>query len=115
MTVTARGNDVRVNDVLEVVNWAPGAEFVINSDRAVSMQGMDFNFGVKGVAEKFTLELQGEDGNWRKVSLLHYSADDTVIHTGGELSGMKAQKIRITNTSGEEVKAYFKGFRFSRQ
>ncbi len=115
LTVTARGNDVRVNDVLEVVNWAPGAEFVINSDRAVSMQGMDFNFGVKGVAEKFTLELQGEDGNWRKVSLLHYSADDTVIHTGGELSGMKAQKIRITNTSGEEVKAYFKGFRFSRQ
>lgn len=115
LTVTARGNDVRVNDVLEVVAWAPGAEFVINSDRAVSMQGMDFNFGVKGVAEKFTLELQGEDGNWRKVSLLHYSADDTVIHTGGELSGMKAQKIRITNTSGEEVKAYFKGFRFSRQ
>ena len=115
LTVTARGNDVRVNDVLEVVSWAPGAEFVINSDRAVSMQGMDFNFGVKGVAEKFTLELQGEDGNWRKVSLLHYSADDTVIHTGGELSGMKAQKIRITNTSGEEVKAYFKGFRFSRQ
>ena len=115
LTVTARGNDVRVNDVLEVVSWDPGAEFVINSDRAVSMQGMDFNFGVKGVAEKFTLELQGEDGNWRKVSLLHYSADDTVIHTGGELSGMKAQKIRITNTSGEEVKAYFKGFRFSRQ
>ena len=115
LTVTARGNDVRVNDVLEVVTWAPGAEFVINSDRAVSMQGMDFNFGVKGVAEKFTLELQGEDGNWRKVSLLHYSADDTVIHTGGELSGMKAQKIRITNTSGEEVQAYFKGFRFSRQ
>ena len=115
LTVTARGNDVRVNDVLEVVSWAPSAEFVINSDRAVSMQGMDFNFGVKGVAEKFTLELQGEDGNWRKVSLLHYSADDTVIHTGGELSGMKAQKIRITNTSGEEVKAYFKGFRFSRQ
>ena len=115
LVVTARGNDVRVNDVLEVVSWAPGAEFVINSDRAVSMQGMDFNFGVKGVAEKFTLELQGEDGNWRKVSLLHYSADDTVIHTGGELSGMKAQKIRITNTSGEEVKAYFKGFRFSRQ
>ena len=115
LTVTARGNDVRVNDVLEVVTWTPGAEFVINSDRAVSMQGMDFNFGVKGVAEKFTLELQGEDGNWRKVSLLHYSADDTVIHTGGELSGMKAQKIRITNTSGEEVKAYFKGFRFSRQ
>lgn len=115
LTVTARGNDVRVNDVLEVVTWAPGAEFVINSDRAVSMQGMDFNFGVKGVAEKFTLELQGEDGNWRKVSLLHYSADDTVIHTGGELSGMKAQKIRLTNTSGEEVQAYFKGFRFSRQ
>lgn len=115
LTVTARGNDVRVNDVLEVVTWAPGAEFVINSDRAVSMQGMDFNFGVKGVAEKFTLELQGEDGNWRKVSLLHYSADDTVIHTGGELTGMKAQKIRLTNTSGEEVQAYFKGFRFSRQ
>jgi hypothetical protein len=79
------------------------------------MQGMDFNFGVKDVAKHFTLELYTADGQWRKVSLLHYSADDTVIHTGGELSGIRASKIRVTNTSGAEVKAYFKSFNFVKQ
>ncbi len=115
LPVKLNGDRVEIASALEVINWQAGGELMIESETPVTFQGMDFNFGVKGVAEKFTLELQGEDGNWRKVSLLHYSADDTVIHTGGELSGMKAQKIRITNTSGEEVKAYFKGFRFSRQ
>lgn len=114
-TVRAQGNNVSVNGILEVVTWAPGDAFTINIDRPVTMQGMDFNFGVKDVAKHFTLELYTADGQWRKVSLLHYSADDTVIHTGGELSGIHASKIRVTNTSGAEVKAYFKSFNFVKQ
>ena len=114
-TVRAQGNNVSVNGILEVVTWAPGDAFTINIDRPVTMQGMDFNFGVKDIAKNFTLELYTADGQWRKVSLLHYSADDTVIHTGGELSGIHASKIRVTNTSGAEVKAYFKSFNFVKQ
>ena len=87
---------------------------MINSDRAVSMQGMDFNFGVNNVAKHFSLELF-VNGAWKEVSLLHYSDNDPVIHTGNELGGMTATKLRITNKSGEEQKVYFKNFSFVRR
>jgi hyaluronoglucosaminidase len=38
--------------------------------------------------------------------------NDPVIHTGNELGGMTATKLRITNKSGEEQKVYFKSFSF---
>ena len=72
---------------------------------------MDFNFGVNGVAKHFSLELF-VNGAWKEVSLLHYSDNDPVIHTGNELGGMTATKLRITNKSGEEQKVYFKSFSF---
>jgi hypothetical protein len=77
--------------------------------------GMDFNFGIKDMAKNFKLELYTADGVWREVSLLHYGENDTVIHTGNELSGINASKIRVTNKSQAEVKAYFKGFNFVKQ
>lgn len=112
LPVSARGNDVSVSPALEVISWQPGGELVIEGDRAITFQGMDFNLGVPDMARNFTLELLGEDGRWQKVSLLHYKADDPVIHTGNELGGMTATKLRITNTSGAEQKVYFKSFKF---
>ena len=46
---------------------------------------------------------------------MHYGEDDPVIHTGNELGGMTATKLRITNKSGEEQKVYFKSFTFIRR
>lgn len=112
LPVSVRGNNVSVAPALEIINWQAGGELVIEGDRAITFQGMDFNLGVPDVARHFTLELLGEDGQWKKVSLLHYKADDPVIHTGNELSGMKATKLRLTNTSGAEQKVYFKNFKF---
>ena len=114
-TVTGQGNNVKVNGILEVVTWQPGDAFTINIDRPVVLQGMDFNFGIKDMAKNFKLELYTADGVWREVSLLHYGENDTVIHTGNELSGINASKIRVTNKSQAEVKAYFKGFNFVKQ
>ncbi len=111
LPVSVRGSDVKVTPALEVINWQAGGEFVIESDRAITFQGMDFNFGVNGVAKNFKLELL-VNGNWREVSLLHYSDNDPVIHTGNELGGMTASALRVTNISGQELQVYFKSFNF---
>lgn len=114
LPVSVRGSDITVASALEVINWQAGGEFVVESDRPITFQGMDFNFGVNGVAKNFKLELL-VDGNWREVSLLHYADNDPVIHTGNELAGMTASALRITNISGAEQQVYFKNFKFTKR
>jgi hyaluronoglucosaminidase len=87
---------------------------MIESETPITFQGMDFNLGVNNVAKHFRLELF-VNGAWREVGLLHYGDTDPVIHTGNELGGMTATKLRITNKSGEEQKVYFKSFTFIRR
>ena len=111
LPVKLNGDRVEIASALEVINWQAGGELVLESETPVTFQGMDFNFGVNGVAKHFSLELF-VNGAWKEVSLLHYSDNDPVIHTGNELGGMTATKLRITNKSGEEQKVYFKSFSF---
>lgn len=111
LPVTVRGSDVQVASALEVINWQAGGYFMVEGDRAITFQGMDFNFGVNNVAKNFKLELL-VNGEWREVSLLHYSDNDPVIHTGNELGGMTASALRITNVSGKEMQVNFKNFKF---
>lgn len=114
LPVKAQGGDVSVTPALEVITWPADGQFTIKSERPVTLAGMDFDFGAPRTAELFKLEVF--DGtNWREVSLLHYNADETTIHTGNELGGMKAQAIRISNKSGKEQKLYFKRFKFVKQ
>ena len=114
LPVKLNGDRVEIASALEVINWQAGGELMIESETPVTFQGMDFNFGVNGVAKHFSLELF-VNGAWKEVSLLHYSDNDPVIHTGNELGGMTATKLRITNKSGEEQKVYFKNFRLIRR
>ena len=111
LPVKLNGDRVEIASALEVINWQADGELVLESETPVTFQGMDFNFGVNGVAKHFRLELF-VNGAWKEVSLLHYSENDPVIHTGNELGGMTATKLRITNKSGEEQKVYFKSFSF---
>lgn len=111
LPVTARGNDVSISPALEVINWPAGGELMLEGDRAITFQGMDFNLGVPDVAKNFTLELLVGD-TWKPVSLMHYKPEDTVIHTGNELGGMTATALRLTNTSGKDLQVYFKRFKF---
>ena len=114
LPVKINGDRVEIASALEVINWQAGGELMLESETPVTFQGMDFNFGVNGVAKHFKLELF-VNGAWKEVSLLHYSDNDPVIHTGNELGGMTATKLRITNKSGEEQKVYFKSFTFIRR
>ena len=114
LPVKINGDVVEITPALEVINWQAGGELLLESETNVTFQGMDFNFGVNNVAKHFRLELF-VNGAWREVGLLHYSDTDPVIHTGNELGGMTANKLRITNISGEEQKVFFKNFRFIRR
>ena len=114
LPVKLNGDRVEIASALEVINWQADGELMIESETPITFQGMDFNFGVNGVAKHFRLELF-VNGAWKEVGLLHYRDDDPVIHTGNELGGMTATKLRITNKSGEEKKVYFKSFTFIRR
>ncbi len=111
LPISVKGSDVTVTPSHEVINWQAGGSFTITGDRDITFQGMDFNFGIPDVAKHFKLELLS-GGQWKEVSLLHYSDTDPVIHTGNELGGMQAKALRITNKSGAEQKVYFKHFKF---
>lgn len=111
LPITVRGNEVAVAPSLEVIKWPAGAAFTIEGDRDIDFAGMEFNLGIPGVAKNFKLELF-TNGAWKEVSLLHYKDNDPVIHTGNELGGMSASKLRITNVSGAEQQVYFKNFKF---
>lgn len=113
--VSLNGQEVSIRPLLEVVGWPADASITLEADREFTLQGMDFNLGVKDVARHFTLEVRRPSGEWQRVSLLHYSVDDPVIHTGNELGGMTGTAIRLTNTSGAEQQVYFKSFKFVKQ
>ena len=108
------GNNVSVTPALEVINWQAGGELVITADAPITLAGLEFNLGVADMAKNFKLEVLGADG-WKQVSLLHYKADDPVIHTGNELGGMKGTKLRLTNISGKTQQVYFRSFKFIKQ
>ncbi len=110
LPVSVRGRDITIKSSNEVINWQAGGSMTITADRVTTLQGMDFNLGIPGVAKNFKLEIL-VDGQWKTVSLLHYKDDDPVIHTGNELGGMQGTAIRLTNISGQEQKVYFKNFK----
>ena len=112
--IVGSGNEVKINPSNEVITWAPGTELLISMEQAVKLQGLDFDFGVADQAKNFKLEVM-VGGVWKPVSLLHYREGETTVHTGNEIAGMAAEKIRLTNTSGAELKVYFRSFRFSKQ
>jgi len=115
LPVSVKDNVVSIAPSLEVIKWQQGGSLTLTTDRSITLAGMDFNLGVPDVAKHFKLEVLGASGEWQTVSLLHYSADDPVIHTGNELGGMEAHGVRITNVSGKDLEVYFKNFRFTKQ
>ena len=112
LPVSIQGQRVSIAPSNEVIKWPAGASITIESERTVTLQGMDFNLGIAGVAKHFRLEVAEGNGEWREVSLLHYNDKDPVIHTGNELGGMKAPRLRLTNKTGEEQQVYFRNFNF---
>ena len=114
LPITVRGNNVNVAPSNEVINWQKDGQLTIETDRTITLAGMSFNFDVPGSAKDFKLEVYS-DGQWKTVSLLHYKEDDPVIHTGNELGGMHATRIRVSNISGKDLKVYFRNFSFIKQ
>lgn len=112
LPISFYGNEYKVAPSHEVITWPKEGVFTIVAERPTTLQGMDFNFGEKGIASKFRLDVQLEDGSWKQVGIHHNRPDNPNIHTGNELGGMTVKAIRVTNIAGEEVKCYFRHFKF---
>lgn len=111
--VGGRGAEVVVTPSNEVITWPAGASLTVVMDRPRVLTGMAFDLGTPGISGSFTLEaLVG--GEWKKIGIFHQNEKTTVINTTGEISGMQATRVRLTNTSGKELKVYFKRFRFTK-
>ena len=76
------------------------------------LNGMDFNFDVESIADKFKLEVM-TNGIWQPISLSMNKRNKTLVNAGREIDGLKAKKLRLTNTSGEDLKVYFRSFKFA--
>ena len=114
LPVKLNGDVIEINPSNEVINWQAGGELLLETETTITFQGLDFNFGVNDVAKHFCLEIY-VGGAWKEIPIMHYRDTDPVIHTGNELGGQTATKLRITNKSGEEQKVYFKNFRLIRR
>ena len=111
LTYAYQGGQLKVNPVNEVVNWPAGKSLAVVCDREVTLGGMDFNLGTPDVASSFTLTATDAAGQVQPISLMHYKAGEQVIHTGGEISGMKCKTLTLTNTGGKDLTVYFRNFR----
>ncbi len=114
LPLVANGSELKVTPSNEVIKWAPDSYFMITCEKPTKVAGMDFNFGQAGSAADYSFEIQLENGEWLPVELLHYGADDPVIHTGNELGGKVVKALRVKNVSGKELQYYFRSFRISR-
>lgn len=114
LPITMQSDEVYVTPSNEVINWQKDGQLLIEADRELKLNWLEFNLNVKDVAKNFKLELYA-GGQWTPITLYHNRPDDPVIHTDKDLPGKKASKIRLTNVSGEELKVYFYSFKFSRE
>ena len=114
LPIKLNGDVIEITPSNEVINWQAGGELVLETETSITFQGLDFNFGVNNVAQHFRFEIL-VNGVWKEIALMHYRDTDPVIHTGNELGGQTATKLRITNKSGVEQQVYFKNFRLIRR
>lgn len=113
--ITMKGNDIAVTPSNEVIKWPKDSHLDIAFDTEITLNGLDFDFGESNQASNFRLEAQDAEGNWQNISLCHYKENETTVHTGEEISGMKCKNLRLTNISGKELMLYFKSFRFNKK
>ncbi len=113
LPISTQGGEVRVKSSNEVINWQAGGELLITMERTVTLRGLAFDLGKPAQAGNFKLEAY-VGGEWKNISLLHYNEGETSVHTGNEINGMRAEKLRLTNTSGKDLQVFFRNFRFNK-
>lgn len=111
LTFRYQGGQMQINPVNEVVDWPAGKSLTITCDREMGLGGMDFNLGTPDVASKFSLVATDAAGNKKNISLLHYKEGEQVIHTGNEISGSRCKTLTLENTSGQDLKVFFRSYR----
>ena len=107
-----KGNTVNVAPSNEVVTWPAGASLTVTMEKARTLAGLSFNLGTKQISASFKLEASADGGDWQPIELVQ-RADRDVINTTNAINGMKADRIRLTNVSGKELKVYFRNFQFT--
>lgn len=112
LPISIKNSNVNVAPSNEVINWQKDGFIEIETEHVVMLNNMDFNFDVENIAGKFKLEVM-TNGSWQPISLSMNKRRKTLVNAGSEIDGLKAKKLRLTNTSGEDLKVYFRSFKFA--
>lgn len=112
LPISVKGNNVSIAPSNEVINWQNDGFIEVSSDHEVTLNGMDFNLDTEDIARMLHLEVMA-DGKWYNISLSMNKRNKKLVNTGNEISGMKVSRIRLTNISGNDMKTYFRSFRFA--
>lgn len=111
LPVQIQGMSVSISPSNEVINWTSGASLTISIDKEQRLQELTFDLGTPDIAPSFTLEVL-ENGSWQPISLQATGKGTTL--KAKDLNGHTINSIRLTNTSGKDLKVYFRQFRFTR-
>ncbi len=112
--VSGRGNGVAVSPSNEVVMWPAGASLTVKMDKVRTLTGLSFDLGTPGISRDFTLEASADGEKWMRIDLIQQDGK-TVVHTTDVINGMKADRVRLTNSSGKELKVYLRSFKFTKR
>lgn len=112
--VSDKGNEVRVSPSNEVITWPSGASLTVRMDKVRTLTGLSFDLGTTDISSDFKLDASADGTEWISIGLIQQEGK-TTVHTTNEISGMQADRIRLTNVSGKELKVYLRSFKFTKR
>lgn len=107
----SRGTQVRVSPSNEVIKWPAGASVTIRTESPVALRALRVNVETPDFANRFQLCVSADGTSWQSVGLSQQTGE--AAYTAPSLPQQDIRYIRLTNTSGQELEAYFKQFEFS--
>ena len=97
-----------------MITWPSGASLTVRMDKVRTLTGLSFDLGTTDISSDFKLDASADGTEWISIGLIQQEGK-TTVHTTNEISGMQADRIRLTNVSGKELKVYFRSFKFTKR
>ena len=109
--VRTRGNMVNISPSNEVIKWPSGGYITINMDYPRTVQSIQIDLGTPHIASSFQCEISDDNEIWQTVPMEQKNGETKIIFQ--QIPTVKMKYIRFKSMSNDELKVYFKQFRFT--
>ena len=104
-----KGKRGSVSPSNEVIIWQAGGQVAVKMDYVRVLQELVIDLGAAGAEKNFKLEISADGANWQTLELVP-AGYKTLLKA--DVAGKKVAEIRLSNSSGNEQRVYFKQFAF---